>query len=227
MGERKPSNTYISPEFDPNRPSRRCKPQNGQHQVRFMLPMSIKCINCGEYMFLGTKCNTRKELCYDETYLGLNVYRIYLHCKMCYSEITIKTDPKNCDYIVEKGAERHFEPWRDFLVNQALEEKKKLLGSTMQQVEEKTIDMKKELDNLNELERIRATNTRQLNIDPNLIKPEINNNLILTKFDEEKIKNFKKKQNNFFNNINLNIKSDITLNWKKKSKSLLNDSDSD
>jgi hypothetical protein len=119
MGERKVQSHYISSDFDPSKVGRRSKPHNGQHDVRFMMPMSIKCASCGDYMFQGTKANSRKELCYNEFYLGIPVYRFYIHCKSCYSEITIKTDPANSDYIVERGASRHFEPWRDVQLQQA------------------------------------------------------------------------------------------------------------
>ena len=65
MGERRVQSSYIPSDFDPSRVGRRSKPINGQHDVRFMLPMSIQCKNCGDYMFQGTKANGRKELCYD------------------------------------------------------------------------------------------------------------------------------------------------------------------
>lgn len=162
MGERKPSCHYIPHDFDPSKSIRRCKPQNGQHQVRFMLPFAIQCSNCGEYMFSGTKANCRKELCYTEFYLGeINVYRLYMHCKSCYAEITIKTDPKNLDYIVEKGATRHFEPWRNFQVQLAMEEKEKLMGTKLKQVELKTADMERDVNGLHELERLKAASNKQ------------------------------------------------------------------
>jgi hypothetical protein len=113
MGERKVQSHSISPDFDPSKLGRLSRPQNGQRQVRFMLPMSIKCCTCGDCMFRGTKANSRKEVCYNEFYLGLPVYRFYIHCKNCYAEITIRTDPANVDYTVEAGATRHFEPWRE------------------------------------------------------------------------------------------------------------------
>ncbi|KAH0787807.1 Coiled-coil domain-containing protein [Histomonas meleagridis] len=194
MGERKPACHYIPPDFDPKRPARRCKPQNGQHQVRFMLPMSLQCKNCGDYMFLGTKVNCRKELCYDEFYLGINVYRIYMHCKSCYAEITLKTDPKNCDYIVEQGATRHFEPWRDFYIQQAMDEKTKMLGNKIQQVEESTVDTQREMDQLRELERLRAVSNKQnkTNIEKIIAKEEKQD--VLTDEDKKKIENFEEDQ---------------------------------
>jgi len=190
MGERKPVNTYIPADFDPSKPARRCKPQNGQHQVRFMLPMSIKCNVCGDYMFQGTKANCRKELCYDDFYLGINVYRIYLHCKSCYSEITIMTDPKNLDYHLEKGATRHFEPWRRLQVENALEEKKRLSGTLNSQIEEKIVNNQRELDHINEIERLKAISSRQLNVDFSKIKSDVVKNENLNPEDLQRIENF-------------------------------------
>lgn len=123
--------------------------------------MSIQCSSCGDYMFQGTKCNCRKELCYDEFYLGINVYRIYLHCKSCYAEITIKTDPKNCDYIVEKGATRHFEPWREQQIEQAMEMKKKFAGSAIEEAEQRAINTQRDMDQKRELGRLSAIGLKQ------------------------------------------------------------------
>jgi hypothetical protein len=116
-------------------------------------------------MFQGTKCNCRKELCYNEFYLGINVYRIYLHCKSCYAEITIKTDPKNCDYIVEKGATRHFEPWREYQVAQALELKQQFSGGSTDKVEDRTIDTQRDMAQKRDLGRLCALSNRQEKVD--------------------------------------------------------------
>ncbi|OHT00590.1 cell cycle control protein [Tritrichomonas foetus] len=230
MGERKPACHYIPPDFDPSKPARRCKPRNGQHQVRFMLPFSIQCDICGDYLFQGTKTNSRKELVYDEFYLGINVYRIYLHCKSCYAEITIKTDPKNCDYIVEKGATRNFEPWRKLQLEQALEEKKKCLGNVIQQVEESTVDTQREMDQLRELERLRATSQKRdrANLE-NILKNRDNNDIdaTLTEEDKKKLETFEKDKQNFVKQKNqfmptkLISSNPFSKNKNNSSKSLL------
>lgn len=41
------------------------------------------------------------------------VFRFYWRCKRCAQEFTMKTDPKNSDYVLEEGATRNYEPWRD------------------------------------------------------------------------------------------------------------------
>jgi hypothetical protein len=61
----------------------------------------------------GTKFNSRKEDVIGEDYLGIMIFRFYFRCTRCQAEIAMKTDPKNSDYIVETGASRNYEPWRD------------------------------------------------------------------------------------------------------------------
>ena len=235
MGERKPACHYIPPDFDPAKPNRRSKPQNGQHQVRFMLPFSIQCDNCGDYMFQGTKANSRKELAYNEFYLGTNVYRVYLHCKSCYAEIIIKTDPKNCDYIVEKGATRHFEPWRDLQVAHALEEKRRMRGSVIEQVEAKQVDTQRELDQLRELERLRATSNKQakVNLDTVIKSTEKEMEFTLTEDDKKKLEEFDKVKQNPPKIVNTPqsipvklVNSNPFASLNNKSKSLLSYGDS-
>ncbi|KAJ4850125.1 hypothetical protein Tsubulata_000596, partial [Turnera subulata] len=47
-----------------------------------------------------------KQLVVSETYLGVHILRFYSRCPNCSAEFVIKTDPKNCDYVVESGATR-------------------------------------------------------------------------------------------------------------------------
>ena len=154
MGERKVQSKYIPADFDPSKAGRRCKPKNGQHEVRFMLPMSIQCSKCGDYMFQGTKANSHKELAYEEFYLGLPVYRFYIHCKNCYSEIIIRTDPEHSDYIIESGATRHFEPWKKVQMENIEEEKARLQNSAIEILESEAKNKDHELLQTEELERL-------------------------------------------------------------------------
>jgi hypothetical protein len=61
----------------------------------------------------GTKFNSRKEDAAGEEYLGIQIFRFYFKCPRCSAELAMKTDPKNSDYVVEAGATRNYEPWRD------------------------------------------------------------------------------------------------------------------
>lgn len=134
-----------------------------------MLPMSIQCDTCGEYMYRGKKFNSRKEDVLEEDYHGIRIFRFYIKCTACSAEITFKTDPKSGDYVTEKGCQRNFEPWREKqdeveqkLVQKQLEEK----GDSMKTLENRTLDSKREMDILDALDEIRAINQRHERVDP-------------------------------------------------------------
>ncbi|KAF5948707.1 hypothetical protein HYC85_014664 [Camellia sinensis] len=151
MGERKVLNKYYPPDFDPAKIPRRRQPKNQQMKVRMMLPMSIRCGTCGNYIYKGTKFNSRKEDVIGE----------------CSAELTIKTDPQNSDYVVESGASRNFEPWRAE-DEEADKEKQKReteeMGDAMKSLENRTLDSKREMDILAALDEVKSMKSRQATI---------------------------------------------------------------
>ncbi|KAL8037380.1 hypothetical protein ABFS82_11G036100 [Erythranthe guttata] len=163
MGERKVLNKYYPPDFDHSKLPRRRQPKNKQMTVRMMLPMSIRCGTCGNYIYKGTKFNSRKEDAVGEKYLGIQIFRFYFKCTKCSAEITYKTDPQNSDYIVESGATRNFEPWRA-ADEETEEEKRKRIaeerGDAMKSLENKTHDSKREMDILATLDEMKSMKSR-------------------------------------------------------------------
>merc|ERR1711934_581635 len=163
MGERKVLNKYFPPDFDPSLVPKRTWPKNGLMKIRMMLPFSMRCATCGEYMYRGKKFNSRKEDVPEEAYLGIMVYRFYVKCLRCNAEITFKTDPKNSDYTAEHGCSRNFEPWRDKemkeeAINEEKEEEEK--HDAMKKLENVTEDSKREMDILDALDEVRMINAR-------------------------------------------------------------------
>lgn len=172
MGERKVLNKYYPPDFDPAKIPRRRQPKNQQIKVRMMLPMSIRCSTCGTYIYKGTKFNSRKEDVIGETYLGIQIFRFYFKCTKCSAEITFKTDPQNSDYVVESGAARNFEPWRD--EDEATERAKRKreeeeMGDAMKSLENRAMDSKQDMDILAALEEMKSMKSRHATVSIDLM----------------------------------------------------------
>lgn len=168
MAERKVLVKYYPPDFNPERLIRNQKQTDKQSNVRMMLPFSLKCYTCGHYLYIGTKFNMRMETC-EEEYLGIPMYRFYMKCTYCYSEITFKTDPKNHDYVCEQGGSRNYEAWRDAreaehtLIEKREEEEK---GNAMTFLENRTKDSKREMDILDALDEIRNMSRQNAKVTP-------------------------------------------------------------
>lgn len=170
MGERKVLNFYVSPDFDatiiPKGFMKRDK--NKGVEVRTMLPYSMRCNMCGEYMYRGKKVNSRKENMPGEEYMGIMRFRFYFKCAVCSAEITFCTDPKNSDYSMESGASRNFEVWRDNDAEVAADEarrKEEDRVDAMKALENRTLDSKTEMDVLDALDEIQAINQRHERVD--------------------------------------------------------------
>lgn len=161
-------NRYVPPDFDPSLVPRIKRVKNKLTEVRMMLPFSLRCNTCGEYMYQGKKFNSKKEDIVGETYMGIRKYRFYIKCSVCSAEITFKTDPKNSDYECEHGASRNFEIWRD--TEQAMEGAKREREEedefdSMKALENRTLDSKNEIDVLDALDEIKAVNQRHERVD--------------------------------------------------------------
>lgn len=162
MGERKVLNNYIPPDFDPSIIPKIKRQKDKLVEVRMMLPFSLRCNTCGEYMYQGKKFNSKSEFVQGEDYLGIKKLRFYIKCTNCAAEITFKTDPKNSDYECESGASRNFELWRDTKEALAAEEKAREEEEIdpMKNLEHRTLDNKMEMDILDALDEMKAVNQR-------------------------------------------------------------------
>ena len=168
MGERKVLNKYFPPDFDPSFAPRRKKPKNEQVEVRMMLPMSIQCATCGEFMYRGKKFNSKKEEVLGERYHGIVIWRFYIKCSVCNAEISFKTDPENTDYVAESGATRNFEPWKEngAATAAATEERaSEETGDKMKTLENRTLDSKLEMEAQDQLDELRSLNQRHERVD--------------------------------------------------------------
>ncbi|KAG0222365.1 CWC16 protein [Mortierella sp. GBAus27b] len=164
MSERKVLNKYFPPDFDPALIPRRKQPKDLQHKVRLMTPFSMRCNNCGEYIYKGKKFNARKETT-NETYHSIKIYRLYIRCNRCAAEITFKTDPANSDYVAENGASRNFEPWRDEKGDMAAEREEEEQNNPMKALENRTLDSKREMEIMDALDEIRTRNALNERLD--------------------------------------------------------------
>lgn len=119
-------------------------------------------------MGTGLKFNARKSHTGDD-YLGIRIWRFSMKCKGCPATFSIRTDPKNSDYACETGVRRNYEPWRDAkrAQQEATDERTRQDKDAMQALENKTLDAKQQMDELDKLDEIKAANAKRgrINVD--------------------------------------------------------------
>lgn len=128
----------------------------------------FRCKTCGEYIYKGKKFNAKKEDVENDTYLGIRIYRFYIKCTRCLSEISFKTDPQNTDYEIEAGATRNFEALKKAEEQAVREEqaiKEEEANNPMKLLESRTEQSRNEIELLESLEELKDLRKRQEDID--------------------------------------------------------------
>jgi len=168
MSERKVLNKYYPPDFDPSKVPKSKVKRNATFEIRLMAPCNMRCTTCGEYIYKGRKFNARKEDVDDMNYLGLRIYRFYIKCTACVSEICFRTDPASTDYVIEAGATRNFEALRkaeELAEKEENARKEELENNPMKLLEERTAASKNEMEIAESLDELRELNRRTVAID--------------------------------------------------------------
>jgi coiled-coil domain-containing protein 130 len=121
MADRKASNKYIPPDFDPKKHSG-VNAYVGQHPlrqrasklktegilvVRFELPYSIWCLSCNEHIGMGVRYNAEKKQI--GKYYSTPVWEFRMKCHLCSGLIVIQTDPKASEYVLVSGGRKRVE----------------------------------------------------------------------------------------------------------------------
>ena len=197
MGERKVLNKYYPPDFDPAKLPKLEIPKERQYVVRLMAPFTMRCLTCGNYIYKGKKFNSRKETAIGEKYLGIQIYRFYIRCPQCLSEISFKTDPQNTDYVVDNGAYRTFQAERiaEMEEERVIQEKEEEeANNPMLALENRTKESRREMDVLDALEEIRDFNARNAQVKfDELMKKHIETESKVTEDLEQADKNLAEK----------------------------------
>ncbi|XP_054460130.1 probable splicing factor YJU2B [Anoplopoma fimbria] len=122
MGERKGTNKYYPPDFDPAKHGS----LNGYHKthalrerarklsqgiliIRFEMPYNIWCDGCKNHIGMGVRYNAEKKKVGN--YYTTPIYRFRMKCHLCVNYIEMQTDPATCDYVIVTGANRKEERW--------------------------------------------------------------------------------------------------------------------
>jgi len=183
-------NKYYPPDFDPAKVPKSGGGRNSTFIIRVMAPCNMRCTTCGEYIYKGRKFNARKEDVDDMDYLGLRIYRFYIKCTACVSEICFRTDPESCDYVLEAGATRNFEALKraeEQLEREDLARKEELENNPMRLLEERTAASKHEMDLAESLEELKELNRRKTEINTEEIVNKLNNGRLAKRAEDEEI----------------------------------------
>ncbi|XP_024525374.1 coiled-coil domain-containing protein 130 [Selaginella moellendorffii] len=114
-------NFYFPPEWTPKQGSlnkfqgqhplreRARKIDQGILVIRFEMPFNVWCGGCHSMIAKGVRFNAEKKQI--GKYYTTKIWSFSMKAACCKHEIEIHTDPKNCEYVIVKGAERKTETY--------------------------------------------------------------------------------------------------------------------
>uniref|UniRef100_A0A5S6QFL2 Coiled-coil domain-containing protein 130 homolog n=1 Tax=Trichuris muris TaxID=70415 RepID=A0A5S6QFL2_TRIMR len=121
MGERKGTNKYYPPDYDPRKGGlnkwqgthalreRARKLHLGILIIRFEMPFNVWCEGCNNHIGMGVRYNAEKKKVGN--YYSTPIYQFRMKCHLCDNHFEIKTDPKNFDYELVSGLRRQERRW--------------------------------------------------------------------------------------------------------------------
>lgn len=156
MGERKGTNLYYPPDYDPRvgglnkflgthaLRERARKLHMGILIIRFEMPYNIWCNGCGNHIGMGVRYNAEKTKI--GMYYSTPLYQFRMKCHLCDNHFEIKTDPANLDYVIVSGARRQENRWdpkeNEQIVPETKEVSHRLYDDAMYKLEHKAEDKK-------------------------------------------------------------------------------------
>uniref|UniRef100_A0A6V7JAJ2 Coiled-coil domain-containing protein 130 n=1 Tax=Bracon brevicornis TaxID=1563983 RepID=A0A6V7JAJ2_9HYME len=172
MGERKGTNLYYPPDYDPKAGGinkfqgthalreRARKLHMGILIIRFEMPFNIWCNGCGNHIGMGVRYNAEKKKV--GMYYSTPLYQFRMKCHLCDNHFEIKTDPANLTYVIESGARRQENRWdpkeNEQVVPETKEVSKRLYDDAMFKLEHGVDDLKTAKSQDPTLNRIIAKN---------------------------------------------------------------------
>eukprot|EP00834_Sanchytrium_tribonematis_P002684 NODE_88_length_21789_cov_0.534440.p11 type:complete len:230 gc:universal NODE_88_length_21789_cov_0.534440:18036-18725(+) len=144
MVERKVLSKHLPSGINPRKVPRIALAIKKHKKVRLCAPFTMNCEKCHEFIHKGKKFNARKEHTH-QFFMTIEIFRFYIKCTLCSTEIIFATDPENADYTIIKGAKRSAEP-------HAEEKKQRILKDIRKDFEDDGDSEEDEIDPLAKLE---------------------------------------------------------------------------
>ncbi|XP_020295098.1 coiled-coil domain-containing protein 130 homolog [Pseudomyrmex gracilis] len=201
MGERKGTNLYYPPDYDPRvgglnkfmgthaLRERARKLHMGILIIRFEMPYNIWCNGCGNHIGMGVRYNAEKKKI--GMYYSTPLYQFRMKCHLCDNHFEIKTDPANLDYVIVSGATRQENRWdpkqNEQIVPETKEVSHRLYDDAMYKLEHGVEDKKVAKSRDSALESAIALNE-------SIWKDDYNSNCAVRALFREKKKELQKKQ---------------------------------
>lgn len=200
MAERKATNKYYPPEWEPKHGSinkfrgqhplreRARKLDQGILVVRFEMPYNIWCLSCNQHIGKGVRFNAEKKK--QGNYFSTIIWSFRMKCHLCSGIIEIHTDPKSCDFLVVGGAKRKAESWDASAEETGLfslptdEEKEKLVSDPFYNLEHKTADIQKGIQALPVLQLLQKR-SEQINDSESRLNRTLRDKIRLEKMAEK------------------------------------------